>query len=175
MTYIPLWPKGIATVWQPVALALPIVTGKCSGPLWEGRALAGLHFAATLSGPSKQSQSLSHLSAILVSYVFLSFALTGFPGCASFWLFISWHVYKSPCLLWLEFYRHVCCCLNAPTLCSHLSAWTPGQLQVPRSFSMVLHWVYGKGQAQRAELLVHFYLFNPSPKLGKTQSLSWRW
>lgn len=35
-------------------------------------------------GPSKQLQSLSHLSAVLVSYYgLLSFALMSFPGCAS--------------------------------------------------------------------------------------------
>lgn len=157
---------------QPAALALPTVAGKHLGPLWGGCALAGLLFTATLSGPRKQLQSASRLSAILVSYFFLSFALMGFPGCASSWLFISWHVYKSPCLICLEFYRCLCCCLNPPTLYSHLSLWTPWQMRVPRSFSIVPCWTYGKGQSRGVELLVRFYLFNPSSKLGRTRSLA---
>lgn len=135
----------------------------------KGRhAFASLLFAATLSGLNKQFQSLSHLSSALVSYLLLFFAVMGFPGCASSWLFISWYAYKSPCLLWLEFYHCICCCLNPPTWYSHLSPW------IPWSFSMVPHWTYGKVQAEGAELLIYFYLFSRSPKLGRTSSLSWR-
>lgn len=71
-------------MWQPAALALPEAPISTWNTSKEDVHYAGCLFAAFLSGLSKQMQSLSPLSAILIHYVFLSFALMGFPGCASF-------------------------------------------------------------------------------------------
>lgn len=82
-------------LWQLVAVALRTGIGHGKDPFVED---VHSHLAFFVPTPLRSEQAvaqLSHLSAILVSYGLLSFALVGFPGCTSSWLFIPQYICKA--------------------------------------------------------------------------------
>lgn len=64
----------------------------------------------------------------------------------------------------------LCCYLNPSTLYSHFPLWTPGQLQVSGTFSMVPCWMPGKG-GPRELSSSSIFVFSNLPLTEKTTVL----